>query len=118
MRDSMRGVRTVLRQLMEEQTYQRQRDAMHLASACATTMTWVECVARATTPLTRARSLRTAANESTGRRAVIYSVVESGGLICVSLLQVLLLKRLFDGSNASKHRSSPSPRFGTPSWGV
>jgi hypothetical protein len=113
----MRGVRTVLRQLMEEQTYQRQRDAMHLASACAT-MTHALSALRAPPPLTRACSLRTAANESTGRRAVIYSVVESGGLICVSLLQVLLLKRLFDGSNASKHRSSPSPRFGTPSWGV
>jgi hypothetical protein len=53
MRDSMRGVRTVLRQLMEEQTYQRQRDAMHLASACATSTPlcthvccgWLLCVA-------------------------------------------------------------------------
>ena len=74
------------------------------------------CAAAAGADVSRppAPALRVA-NESTARRAVLYSVLEAVGLVTVSVGQVLFVKRLFD----SKHsRKSSSPRFGTASFSV
>ena len=58
-----------------------------------------------------------AANESTARRAVMYSVLEAVGLVTVSVGQVLFVKKLFEHARLAP-RKTASPRFGTANFGV
>ena len=76
--ESMRNVRLALRQLQEEQTYQANRDAMHLASTFATRHCAFSSAPDAAAP---------AANESTARRALAYSILEAVGLLAMSVGQ-------------------------------
>ncbi len=85
-RDTVRDLRSVLRQLLDEQAYQAKRDSTHLASACAL----LRGLGRAQP---RADAAPRAANESTGRRAVFYACLEAGGLVVVSLAQVRRTRR-------------------------
>ena len=77
MRNTLRSLQQIMRQLLEEQKYQSTRDSVHLASAFGG-------VPQAWLGLTRGG----AANTSTGRRAVLYAVLEAVSLVAISVAQV------------------------------
>lgn len=82
-RGRVEEMRATLRNVLEEQTYQRARDALHLAL-----------------------------NVSTGRRSVVWALIEAAGMIGVSIAQVFVIKQLFKDSGGGLSPSSSSPRWG------
>ena len=83
MRNTLRSLKQVMRSLLEEQRYQGTRDSVHLASTFAG-MPQAFGVSSHALP-------RDAANTSTGRRAVLYAVLEAVSLVAISVAQVRLL---------------------------
>ena len=93
MRDAVFKLRQSLRSVLEEQRYQESRDKALLA-----------------------------VNVSSSKRTVFWAVMESLVLVTVSVGQVYLLKRMFEGQSSKLPRSSyslpSSSRLPKPAWGV
>lgn len=92
-RDAVFKLRQSLRSVLEEQRYQENRDKALLA-----------------------------VNVSSSKRTVFWAVMESLVLVTVSVGQVYLLKRMFEGQSSKLPRSSyslpSSARLPKPTWGV
>jgi emp24/gp25L/p24 family/GOLD len=91
-RDAVFQLRQTLRSILEEQRYQENRDRAMLATT-----------------------------NSSGRRAVFWAVIEALVLVTISVAQVYLLKRLFEGASSKLPRSAFSmqpSRLQRPTWGV
>ena len=83
MRNTLRSLKQIMRQLLEEQKYQGVRDNVHIAT-----------------------------NTSTGRRAVFYAVLEAIALVGISAAQVLMVKRLFEGKSRRSNTRFGGPSWG------